>query len=347
MKGAGFDSSTTIKFSQFNQGSAKATIDSVGQEHQTVVLTTPKSFLPGDRTGTVAVFATVNGVRSDEALEYTYIIAGKPVIDISGPCPAGPGKLTVTAYNDDGSVDHVSLNLSANYPAFANQTSNTATIQSGNTINAHTGGTITATNPATSESTEILFDCLKVNVPPGAPSPQFVLQPEGDCSGDCGILLGNMATWTNLAGKASVADSVSISGLPRNELEQAYDVRGIGIAELGRLTTGLSQVTIGQRASKDVEFLGPALEILHTNTTESTPIKENAQIAFPVPPGSADNREYAIVRCEKSGKGLVWTSNSPARYDSHTGVVHAQATKTGIYALVSIPSSSQTTGKVQ
>jgi hypothetical protein len=346
LKGAGFDSSTTIKFSQVYKGSAKATIDSVGPGHKTVVLTTPKTFLPGDGTGTVAVTANVNGVHSDEVLEYTYIVAGKPVIDMSSPCGSGPGKLTVTAYNDDGSVDAVSLNLSANYSAFNNGTSNTATIHSGGTINAQRGGVITATNPATSASANVLFECLKVKVPVGAPAQQFILQPEGECSGDCGGLSGNVAIWTRQIADISVADRVAISGRPSDELQQDYNVRGVGIAELERLTSGVSQVTIGQQATRDVEFLGSALEIQRTDATDATPIKENAQIAFILPAGTVGNRDYAIVRCEKSGNSLVWTGDSPTRYEGDMGVVRAQATKTGVYALVTIAAPTATAGKV-
>jgi hypothetical protein len=346
LQGAGFDSSTAIKFSQVYHGSAKATIGSVGSGHKTVVLTTPKSFLPGDGTGTATVTATVNGVHSDEVLEYTYIVAGKPVIDMSSPCGSGPGKLTVTAYNDDGSVDAVSLNLSANYPAFNNGTSNTATIHSGNTINAQRGGVITATNPATSASANVIFECLKVKVPVGVPVQQFILQSEGECSGDCGGPLGNVAIWTKQIADISVADRVAISGRPGEELQEAYNVRGIGIPELERLTSGVSQVTIGQKTTRDVEFLGPALEIQRTDATDATPIKENAQIAFALPAGTASDRDYAIVRCEKSGNSLVWTSGSVTHYEGDMGVVRAQATTTGVYALVTIAAPAAKTGKV-
>jgi len=59
LKGDGFDGSTSVKFSRVYEGSAKATVNSVGPGHKTVTLTRPKSFLPGDGTGTVTVTATV------------------------------------------------------------------------------------------------------------------------------------------------------------------------------------------------------------------------------------------------------------------------------------------------
>jgi hypothetical protein len=236
--------------------------------------------------------------------------------------------------------------LSANYPAFNNGSSNTATIQSGGTINAQRGGTVTATNPATSASTNVIFECLKVNVPAGASAQQFIPQSEGECSGDCGGPLGNVAIWTRQIAGTSVADRVAISGRPGDELQQAYNVRGIGIPELERLTSGVSQVTIGQKATRDVEFLGPALEIQRSDAIDATPITENAQIAFVLPAGTSGNRDYAIVRCEKSGNSLVWTGGSATRYEGDMGVVRAQATKTGVYALVTIAAPTATTGKV-
>jgi hypothetical protein len=343
LDGAGFDNSTSVKFSRVYHGSAKATVDSVGAGHKTAVLTTPQSFLPGDRTGTVAVTATVNGVHSDEALEYTYIVAGKPVIDMSGQCGAGKGKLTVTAYNDDGSIDNVSLNLSANYLAFNNGTSNTATIQSGGTIDAQPGGVVTATNPATSASSNVVFDCLIVKVPVGTPSPQFILQPEGECTGDFAGLVGNIAVWTRRG------DSVAISGRPSEQLQQAYNVRGIGIPTLERLTSGDSQVKIDQRATRNVEFLGPAIELQLEDAMDGapTPIKDSAQIAFALPPGTASSGDFAILHCEKAGDSFVWTSDSPTRYVGDMGVVRAQATKTGVYALVSIPAPGEKNAEVK
>jgi hypothetical protein len=263
-------------------------------------------------------------------------VAGKPVIEPSSLCGTNQGKLTVTAYNDDGSIDAVTLNLSANYPAFAHHSSTTATIQSGTTINADRGGVVTATNPQTSASSNIIYECLKVKTPVGTPSQLFTLQSDLVCSGDCTALSGNVAIWVRPEEGVSGVDSVTISGAPSDTLSRTYDVRGVGIAELQRLTNGVDQVTIGRRPTKEVEFLGSALAIERVDGTEGGPIKENAQIAFVLPPDTLSNADYAIVRREKSGNSFLWTSIPAAPYLSDKRVVRGQADRTGVYALVSL-----------
>ncbi len=330
LTGAGFDSSTTIYFGGPLAGSGRgseATVNSVASDHHSVVFTTPLSPLGGDGTGVASVTAVVNGMTG-AALNYRYIVPGRPVLVTDGDyCKTQPVPMTVTVFNDDGSVDHAKVDLKATYPAFVEGKNHvdTLSVKSGSTFYVVGSGSIVATNPANKASTTFYFTICPFTPPKKilAHFNQFYI-PETPIS-------GAQVVWFNGINPGEAGDFVIIPGVPA-QLSQAFNIRQIGSTALQQLIDNGATIFGVDQKTLNAAFTGKAIDIVQTGKITVMPGK--AMISFVRPAGSGVT--YQIVHLAKAGETMRWVVVKGVHDQPGQHLVSGPVTDPGAYALVAV-----------
>jgi hypothetical protein len=349
LNGAGFSPATTVMF-----GANAGTVQSISTDHSKVSLRPPAS-TPAGTTGSVAVSASVNGISGSGTAEYEYITAGVPVMDFLGGlngqttnvCNAG--KILVSIYKADGTLDNGSINLSASYKAFQAAPFRrlaSITVASGTTVVIYDGGPITAVNPKLPNSpvTET-FPVMSASLCASLAAFQarlghYVagarpLHPSvPGCIGDCAVLKQTVL-WVESEKEEASAVMVAVRGAEAAAVEKAYKIDSVSVDAERKLVAANPFALFSPKLGNNAEFVGPAVKIEKAEGSKeaSTAIKDSCNISFRVPASEARGT-YAILHLRTVGKRLAWIAEKPSVLDRNGRILTTAAQLTGTYALV-------------
>ena len=361
LSGLGFDSSTVVTF-----GPNRGTVKSVASDHKSVTISTPASTLGtlGGGTGRVPVGVTVNTIGAF-GLQYDYIQPSVPVMEFLGGADAGGeshtcnvGRIKVSLFNADGSLQTESIALSASYPAFLigfipkghSGRSTSATIASGSQVTIFGGGPITAVNPnnptnSVSESFPVwpqdlcdLVTAANVKIGQIVAGKALVLHEFNPaCSGDCGPAGIKTVFWGDAEDLSNARNLVWIQSADAAAITGAYQVEGVSEDAQQKLVADNPFVVTQSRLKGVASFAGPMIEIRKRDVIESvSPISDTCHISFAVTDPSGT---YSIVHLRSVGGRKAWIEEKTTAISRHGTVVTTAAESSGIYALVHLSGS--------
>jgi len=351
LNGAGFAPATTVMF-----GASAGTVQSISPDHSKVSLRTPGS-TPAGTTGSVAVSASVNGISGYGTAEYEYITAGVPVMDFLGGlngqttnvCNAG--KILVSIYKADGTLDSGSINLSASYKAFQAAPFRrlaSITVASGTTVVIYDGGPITAVNPKlpNSPATET-FPVMSASLCAALAAFQAKLgryvagarplHPSvPGCLGDCAALKQTVL-WVESEKEEAPAVMVAVRGAEAAAVEKAYKIDSVSVESERKLVAANPFALFSPKLGNNAEFVGLAVKIEKAGASKeaSTAITDSCNISFRVPASEARGT-YAILHLRMVGKRLAWIAEKPSVLDRNGAILATAVESTGTYALVRV-----------
>ena len=305
---------------------------------------TPQSPLPGDGTGTAFIASTVNGVESF-ALEYLYVVPGKPVLNYDPPhfnplnfqCTSPA--LTVNAYTANGQSESIPINLSAPYPAFpsGSGTTNTATITSGQTITMVGTGPITAANAQspsltlTEQFPYVLLpppQCSQRTFPVQSSAGTFVAHAVSSCASCSPEFKANTTVWSLSDNPAQVGLYVGIQAQGMENPADEFDVQSEPVpqAEI--------KIRLWNGKERKAAIVGRAISLLSKSKPDRHPTKisQYATIHMPLPVGASQSGQFHIVYAPNIGRP-IWQERDKTQSTPNRGTVTV-AHETGFYLLV-------------
>lgn len=344
--GAGFRSPASA---EVDHGNNKVTQVSPAPDGSFMSVKMPASPLPGDHTGPVDVVPVVDGVTG-LPLTYTYIIPDKPVFFPRLGC--GFDEITLSAYNANGTIDPVQIQLSGppNSIKTSTGTANNVGVKSGGNVSIVVGGTFTAT--------------AQTGKPPQPQAQQsFFVLPRGDCTAASSFPKGsfepNVSPQTgSLPPHTGFCDFCG----PPNDYKQPVvvwgnDLNGPSLGMAGdsslsqRYTVDVASPSLSAqliRAAPDVLlaagggtraiFRSPIVEIQASKGTKDGSLQASASLLIPVSPsGSGSNaRQLRIFRLGTPDGASVWSESGVTNQRLSARFVHAVIHETGKYAAVEI-----------
>ena len=332
LSGVGFDPAVANNLIRFRyQGSvAQATNLAVSGDGKSATFTTPHSPLGGDGTGMATVVIVVNG-QDSLALPYQYFIPNKPILSFSVDCIAkslSKRNMKVDAYAADGSTAAETINLSASYPAFANNNGanvSSLTVSPGDVVTVNGDGPFKAAasvnaNLSVSEGFPVdapVFGCvdpaakyvIKVidYIPSGDPVETVTLPSVVDKGAQNVAVTTANAAWTT--GPTAVrATGVLVLQNPGQAAAAApkVDVRSLGSRDLSSLNEkNMTGFVRAGSSSTRLQILGPNLSIASPGNAGTL----SGTVSFALPP-SVRASDYAIVYSGQDGKAWLETASS-------------------------------------
>jgi hypothetical protein len=356
LTGQGFTSSTAVMF-----GTNAGVLKSVSPDHTSVQVTTPPA-MPVGSTDEVSVTANVSGIAGyGGPLEYQYLSPEVPFLEflgglngeISNVCNAG--RVRVSLFEADGTLESGSINLSANYKAFQAGPvvrRSSVTVNSGSTVVVYDAGPITAINPnvpsaPVTQTFPIMsaslckalstFQARLSQLAARVPALHSVVAP---CSGDCEPIK-NTVIWID-SEKTPGGNMVSVQGKNADTIAERYRIDSVSIESMRRLIAA-NPFAIFAKEGSSAEFLGPAVQIerakINSRKTDER-FNDTCRISFTVPAFSSLSGTYTIMHLRSVGGRQAWIADNPASTDHNGRTITTVANSVGTYALVRLSTTA-------
>jgi hypothetical protein len=261
------------------------------------------------------------------------------------------GKILVSIYKADGTLDSGSVNLSASYKAFQAgplRRRASITVTSGTTVVIYDGGPIAAVNPKLPNSpvTET-FPVMSASLCASLAAFQARLghyvagarplhSSVPGCIGDCAVLKQTVL-WVESEKEEASPVMVAVRGAEAAVVERAYKIDSVSADAERKLVTANPFALFSPKLGNTAVFVGLAVKIEKVGESKegSTAIRDSCNISFRVPASEARGT-YAILHLRTVGKRLAWIAEKPSALDRNGGILTTAAESTGTYALVRV-----------